>query len=324
MIWTKYIIQTTTKDADIISAILMDYDINDIQIENNVQLTDEELNQMYADFVLDLPADDGSCTIDFYIEFDENGTNRAKTEEKLDRLRDELKEAEELYGISPVKLESLEVDSYDWENNWKAYFKPFTIGDILIRPTWEEAPEGSKANVEILIDPGMAFGTGTHETTRLCVKAIRKYLEQGTSFMDLGCGSGILGIAAAKLGAAKITEVDIDPNAVNIAKENFVLNGIEGDHVSFRVGDLVKNEEVKAALSKDKADFICANIMAEVLAIMMGDLSDYLKEGGIIVMSGILTNKETLIKEAIAKNPFLEYISTDTDGDWVAVYAKRV
>lgn len=324
MIWTKYIIQTTTKDADIISAILMDYDINDIQIENNVQLTDEELNQMYADFALDLPEDDGSCTIDFYIEFDENGTNRAKTEEKLDRLRGELKEAEELYGISPVRFESLEVDSYDWENNWKAYFKPFTIEDILIRPTWEEVPAGYDGNVEILIDPGMAFGTGTHETTRLCVKAIRKYLKEGDAFMDLGCGSGILGIAAAKLGAGKVTEVDIDPSAVNIARENFALNGIEGGNVSFLVGDLVKNEEVKAALADNKADFICANIMAEVLAMMMGGLSDYLKEGGIIVMSGILTNKEALIREAISGNPALEYMHTEIDGDWVSVYARRV
>lgn len=324
MIWTKYIIKTTTKDVDIISAILLDYDIADIQIENNVQLSDEELNQMYADFVCELPEDDGSCIIDFYIEFDENGTNRLKTEEKLEQLKGELKDAEELFGISPVSFESLEVDSYDWENNWKAYFKPFTVEDILIRPTWEEAPSGIDSKVEILIDPGMAFGTGTHETTRLCIRAIRNYLKKGDRFMDLGCGSGILGIAAAKLSSSHVTEVDIDPTAVDIAKENFKLNGIAPDITDFLTGDLVKNTELKAALSKDKADLICANIMAEVLAMMMPGLSDYLKEGAVIVMSGILDTKEELIKKAISENPALEYLSTTHDGDWVAVAARRV
>ena len=323
MIWTKYIIKTTTKDADIISSILMDYDITDIQIENNVQLTDEELNAMYADFAYDLPEDDGSCTIDFYIEFDENGTNRLKTEEKLCALKSELKEAEEIFGIEPVSFESLEVDSYDWENNWKAYFKPFKVGDILIRPTWEEPPEGLEGKIEIVIDPGMAFGTGTHETTRLCLKAVNEYLKPGDEFYDLGCGSGILGIAAAKLGAKNVTEVDIDAQAIETAKENFAQNGLE-ENVGFLTGDLVKNEELKEKLRKNKADLICANIMAEVLAMMMQDLSDYLKEGGVLVMSGILNEKEELIKEAADKNKDLEYIKTARDGDWCAVYVKKV
>ena len=323
MIWTKYIIKTATKDADIISSILMDYDITDIQIENNVQLTDEELNAMYADFAYDLPEDDGSCIIDFYIEFDENGTNRLKTEEKLDALKAELKEAEGIFGIEPVSFESLEVDSYDWENNWKAYFKPFMVDDIWIRPTWEELPEGSEGKTEIVIDPGMAFGTGTHETTRLCLKAVNEYLKPGDEFCDLGCGSGILGIAASKLGAKNVTEVDIDASAVETAKENFAQNKIE-ENVSFLTGDLVENEELKEKLCGNKADLICANIMAEVLKMMMPGLSGYLKEGGVLVMSGILNEKEELIKEAAGENKDLEYIKTVRDGDWCAVYVKKV
>ena len=323
MIWTKYIIKTTTKDADLISSILMDYDITDIQIENNVQLTDEELNALYADFSCELPEDDGSCTIDFYVEFDESGTGRAVTEEKLSALEKELKEAEELFGIDPVSLESLEVDSYDWENNWKAYFKPFTVGDILIRPSWEEPADGLEGKIEIIIDPGMAFGTGTHETTRLCLKAISEYLKPGDEFSDLGCGSGILGIAAAKLGAADVTEVDIDAGAVKIAKENFENNKISGN-ASFITGDLVKNEEVKNSLRKKPADLICANILAQVLAMMADSLPSYLKPGGVLVMSGILNEKEELIKDAVFRNSALEYIKTEYDGDWCAVYVRKV
>ena len=320
MIWTKYIIRTTTKDADLVSSVLMDYDITDIQIENNVRLSDEELNAMYADFDYDMPEDDGSCIIDFYIEFDENGTNRLKTEEKLEHLKEELKEAEGLFGIEPVSLESCEVDSFDWENNWKAYFKPFSVENIFIRPTWEEAAPVPEGSAEIVIDPGMAFGTGTHETTRLCLKAVSRYLKSGDGFFDLGCGSGILGIAAARLGAADVTEVDIDAAAVETAKENFAVNGIS-ENVHFLTGDLVGNDRLKAELAGRKADLICANIMAEVLAMMMPGLSAYLKKDGVLVMSGILDTKEELIKNAIAENKELEYIKTEHDGDWCAVYA---
>ena len=324
MIWTKYIIKTTAKDEDIVSAILAKYDITDIQIENNISLTDEELNAMYADLDFELPAGDGSSTIDFYIEFDENGTNRLKTETMLDDLQKDLKAAEELFGIEPVSLESLEVDSDDWENNWKAYFKPFTVGDILIRPSWEEAPEGADARAQILIDPGMAFGTGSHETTRLCIKAISENIKEGDVFTDLGCGSGILGIAAIKLGASHAAEVDIDTGAVKIAKENFDINEIPEDKVTFITGDLVGNEEVRAQAAESRADLICANILAEVLKMMMPGLSDYLKDGGLLILSGIIREKEELIKEAIAENPELEYIRTEYDGEWAAVYVKKV
>ena len=322
MIWTKYIIKTTTKDADIVSSILLDYGITDIQIENNVQLTDEELNAMYADFVFELPEDDGRCIIDFYIEFDENGTNRLKTEEMLRKLETELREAEEIFGIEPVSLESLEVDSCDWENNWKAYFKPFSVGDIFIRPTWEEPCTAPEKAAEIVIDPGMAFGTGTHETTRLCLKAISEYLKEGDDFYDLGCGSGILGIAAAKLGAKSAFEVDIDAKAVQTAKENFEINKTDEKAV-FLTGDLVKNGELKERLSLAKADLICANILAQVLEMMMPDFQRYLKENGVLVMSGILNEKEDMIKDAVSKNEDLEYIKTDYDGDWCAVYVKK-
>lgn len=324
MIWTKYVIKTTTKDADIISAILMDYDITDIQIENNIQLTDDELNAMYADYALDLPEDDGSCTIDFYMEFDEDEEKRKETQAKLEELKQDLKDAEKTYGIEPVGFESLEVDSEDWENNWKAYFKPFAVEDILIRPTWEERPEGMEDKIEVVIDPGMAFGTGTHETTRLCLKAINSYLKPGDDFSDLGCGSGILGIAAVKLGARRAIEADIDARAAEIAEENFAVNNIPREKASFYTGDILKDETVKQVLAENKADLACANIMAEVLALMMPELSNYIKDGGILVMSGILNEREEMIKKAVSENSAFKYMKTIADGDWCAVYVKKI
>ena len=323
MIWTKYIIRTTTRDADMISAILMDYDINDIEIENNVQLTDDELNQMYADFAKELPEDDGSCTINFYMEFSENDADRAAEVEKLNALKQELKDAEELFGIEPVELESLEVDTADWENNWKEYFKPFNVDDILIAPTWEEIPEDAESSVVIRIDPGMAFGTGMHETTRLCLRGIRKYMKDGDRLLDLGCGSGILSIGAMKLGAKEVTAVDIDPQAVDIARENFEVNEIPMDKVTLMTGDVVNDEALKADLSKEGFEIVAANILAEVIAMMMPTLDVYLKEGAVLITSGILATKEQMIRDAVAANGHLEVIEVVPDGDWISVVCRK-
>ncbi|MBR6350257.1 MAG: 50S ribosomal protein L11 methyltransferase, partial [Lachnospiraceae bacterium] len=323
MIWTKYIIRTTTRDADMISAILMDYDINDIEIENNVQLTDDELNQMYADFAKELPEDDGSCTINFYMEFSENDADRAAEVEKLNALKQELKDAEELFGIEPVELESLEVDTADWENNWKEYFKPFNVDDILIAPTWEEIPEDAESSVVIRIDPGMAFGTGMHETTRLCLRGIRKYMKDGDRLLDLGCGSGILSIGAMKLGAKEVTAVDIDPQAVDIARENFEVNEIPMDKVTLLTGDVVNDEALKADLSKEGFEIVAANILAEVIAMMMLTLDVYLKDGAVLITSGILATKEQMIRDAVAANGHLEVIEVVPDGDWISVVCRK-
>ena len=226
MKYTQYTIKTTTKDADLVSVLLMDVGICDVQIENNVQLTDEELNQMYADFKKELPEDDGSCDVIFYREEKTPEEGQAFRRE----LTDLLKEAPDIYGIDPVAFECKDTDSADWENNWKEYFKPFRVDQILIAPTWEAIPDSidvlenkgggnqaeelSDPEIIIRIDPGMAFGTGTHETTRLCLRGLAHYIKEGDRVLDLGCGSGILGIGSIKLGASSVTSVDIDEQAV--------------------------------------------------------------------------------------------------------------
>ena len=368
MIWTKYTIKTTTKDADMVTAILMDYDIYDVQIENNVQLTDEELNQMYADFVKELPPDDGSCSLSFYVEF-EDSADRTEMDEKIEALSKGLEEAVELYGIEPTELICEDLNSADWENNWKEFFKPFTVDRIVIAPTWEELPEdlNSLASVDevhtfvhadeeigdagqaedktkaepaepesgeknitpdiiIRIDPGMAFGTGTHETTRLCLRELQKTLKSGDKVLDLGCGSGILGIAAMKLGTEKIVSVDIDEQAVAVAEENFEINEVAKEKSSFFVGNVVDDLALQDKLKAEAADgfdLVTVNILADVIAVMMPTLDQYLKKDGILITSGILNEKEQLIRDAIEANPNLALKDVQHDGDWVGITAVR-
>ena len=347
MKYTKYTIKTTTKDADLISAFLMDYDINDVQIENNVQLTDDELNQMYADFVKELPPDDGTCKLNFFIEFDENGVNRTATEKKMKELKEYLLDSCETFNLDPIEIIESEIESEDWEGNWKKYFQPFQVEDILIAPTWvdvdnisevlKEVPgyvsenktrdismvDVSDIKTVIKIDPGMAFGTGTHETTRLCLRGLRKFLKPGDKVLDLGCGSGILGIGAIRLGASSITSVDIDAQAVSVAKENFEINEVPSDVATFFVGDVVTNESLKESLGTGY-DVVVVNILAEVINMMLPTLDTYLKKDGILIMSGILDSREQLIKDAISANQNLTYLETTHDGEWVRISAKRI
>lgn len=350
MIWTKYTIKTTTKDADMVSAVLMDYGIFDVQVENNVQLTDEELNQMYADFVKELPPDDGSCSLSFYLEF-EDSDEPTERDQLIKDMTAGLDEAVSLFGIEPVELVCEDFNSSDWENNWKEFFKPFTVDRILIAPTWEEIPENpadvisvdqidtfvspegvhhvseaKEVNPDLIIriDPGMAFGTGTHETTRLCLRALQKYLKNNDRLLDLGCGSGILGIAGILLGAQSVTSVDIDEQAVTVAKENFAVNEIPEEKAEFYTGNAAGDESLAKTILKDGTyDILTVNILADVIIVMMPYLDRYLKEGGVLITSGILNTKEEAVKEAAAQNPALSFEGASYDGEWVSLIFKK-
>ena len=325
MKYTQYTIKTTTKDADLVSVLLMDVGICDVQIENNVQLTDEELNQMYADFKKELPEDDGSCDVIFYRE-EESSEDGVLFRDDLRRLLDE---APEIYGVDPVSLEIAQTDSADWENNWKEYFKPFRVDEIFIAPTWEEVPEEiegleTKGGLIIRIDPGMAFGTGTHETTRLCLRGLKQHIKEVDRVLDLGCGSGILGICAMKLGAGEVTSVDIDEQAVKVAIENYEVNRVPMEKCVFYTGDAVSDDDLKQKVLQDGAyDVVAVNILAEVIAQMLPMLDQYLKQGGILITSGILDSREEIIRDGIDANPNLEFLDVEHDGDWVRITARK-
>ncbi len=228
-----------------------------------------------------------------------------------------------LYGAAedPGSLETeAEVkDDSLWKDKWKEYFKPTHISDrIVVKPTWEEY-EPKDGEVLIEIDPGMAFGTGTHETTSMCMKALEKYVKPGASMLDAGCGSGILSIAAAKLGAADVLGVDIDEEAVRVSKENFALNGTD-DVCSAVVGDVTKGIDYRGG--RYQADIVAANLMAELLCMIAQGLADHLKDGGTLISSGILNEKEEMVRRAF-KEAGLTVTEVMHDGEWCCIMAEK-
>jgi ribosomal protein L11 methyltransferase len=206
------------------------------------------------------------------------------------------------------------VNAEDWSSSWKVHFKPLRVGKhLLIVPTWEEAPE-LPGDLVIRIDPGMAFGTGGHETTRLCLELVESVMENGPlltipSLLDLGTGSGILAMAANLLGAGRILALDIDPDAVEVARENLALNNMS---------ELIECGTTPLESLTEKFDIILANILAEELVRLAPYLTDHLQPGGSLILSGILSEKEQLVREGFASQP-LQYIQTVTAGEWVAL-----
>ena len=206
-----------------------------------------------------------------------------------------------------------------WKDKWKEYFKPAHISErIVVKPTWEEY-KPSEGEIMIEIDPGMAFGTGTHETTSMCMKALEKYVRPGMSMHDAGCGSGILSIAGAKLGASDVLGVDIDEEAVRVSEENFQINGTAGVCKAI-TGDVT--EGIRYNGTQFQADIVAANLMAELLCMISQGLSDHLKKGGVLVSSGILNEKEEMVKSAF-ESAGLTVIEVMHDGEWCCVIAEK-
>ena len=186
MKWKKFTLETTTDAVDYLGSMFDDIGIEGMEIEDNVPLTESETKGMFIDILPELPPDDGTARVSFYLDEDED------TEEKLKAVREGLEEIRQFVNIGTAKITESETDDKDWINNWKQYFKPFTVDHILIKPTWEEIPEEHKDKLLIQIDPGTAFGTGKHETTQLCIRQLEKYVKPGDTMLDMGCGSGIL------------------------------------------------------------------------------------------------------------------------------------
>ena len=214
-------------------------------------------------------------------------------------------------------------EDLDWVNNWKKYFKSFTVGDFFIKPTWEDSYDTHKDMKIIEIDPGTAFGTGKHDTTQLCIKQLIDYVKPGDNVLDLGCGSGILSIAAKRLGAGKVTMTDIDSAAIEASKENFKVNNIPTNDVTMIEGNILEDENMQADFEHHSYDIVVANIFADVIIQIAGIVDRFLKPNGVFISSGIIYMKEDAVKEAIDTNSNLKLVRVEKQGDWRAVMAEK-
>jgi ribosomal protein L11 methyltransferase len=317
MKWKKYTLYTTTEAEDIVSSILDSFGVEGIEIEDNVPLSEAETKGMFIDILPELPEDKGEAKIHFYLE------DTSLDSELFDNIRAELKEMSDFVDLGSCIIEESETEDKDWINNWKKYFKPFYVDDILIKPTWEQVPENDNSNLMIEIDPGTAFGTGSHETTQLCIKQLKKYIKAGDKVLDLGCGSGILSIAAIKLFASEVVGTDLDENAITASNENALINNISKDEFKVYMGNIIEDEELKENVGFEEYDIIVANILADVIILLTKVVPAHLKKGGVFIMSGIINTKENAVREALEAVAELKIIETTYQGEWVSFTAVK-
>lgn len=318
MKWNKYTIETTAEAEEIVTYTLSELGITNVEIEDKKPLSEADKKKMFVDILPDL-VDDGKAYVSFYLEVLED--NSAELNEILVNVKNELLEMAEFTDMGSLNITQSVTEDEDWINNWKAYFKPFYIDDILIKPTWEELPEGKDYSMYIDIDPGIAFGTGMHETTRLCIRQLRKYVNGEINLLDVGCGSGILSIIGLKLGAGKATAIDIDPDATKATFENAEVNGIDMSTYTVFDGNILEDKEIQDKTGYECYDIVVANILADVIIPLQRIIALHMKKGAILITSGIINTKEQEVKEAIEANDALEIKEITRDGDWVSITA---
>ena len=316
MKWNKFRIKTTTEAEDIVCSSLMDLGIQGVEVEDKIPLTQREKEQMFVDILPEIDVDDGVAYISFYLEEDED------KEKMLQAVREELKEIGTYVNVGSMDIEESQTEDVDWVNNWKQYFHQFTIDDVLIIPSWEDVQPEDEDKMIIHIDPGTAFGTGMHETTQLCIRQIKKYVTEDTEILDVGCGSGILGMLALKFGAKHSTGTDLDPCAIDATHENMDVNGISRDQYRVMIGNIIDDKEVQDQVGYDRYDIVAANILADVLVPLTPVILNHLKSGGIYITSGIIEEKEETVVEAV-KAAGLEVLEVNHQGEWVSVTARK-
>lgn len=337
MKWKKFTIETTTAAVDFISEELSELGIDGIEIEDHVPLTESETKGMFIDILPEMPPDDGSARISFYLPGDREtaetafnggdaphmGCTLLDHDQVLEKVREALEEIRLFVEAGSLTIQESETEDKDWMNNWKEFFHPFAVGDILIKPTWEEVPKEHQDKLCITIDPGSAFGTGTHETTQLCISGLQKYLRPDDRVLDVGTGSGILAITALKLGAGAAFGTDLDESAVTAARENAAVNGIGEDQFTVIPGNLIDDPAVQAAAGDEAYDVAVANILAPVIILLQDEIGRHIKPGGIWITSGIVDSKEEEVKAAFAIHPEFELLEVNHQGEWVSVIVRK-
>ena len=316
MRWKKYRLETLSEAEDIVSATLAEAGVEGVEIEDKVPLTEAEKQQMFVDILPDAPDDDGIAYLSFYLDAEEDH------KELLGRIREELESLRDFMDIGTCKIEESLTEDKDWINNWKEYFHQFYVDDILITPSWEEVRPEDVDKLVIHIDPGTAFGTGLHETTQLCLRQLKKHITPQTQLLDVGTGSGILAIAARKLGAAHAVGTDLDPCAITAVQENLEANGISPDYMDVILGNIIDDPAVQEQVGLEAFDVVMANILAEVLVRLTPEVVRHMKKGAYYITSGILTEKEGLVREAMEKAG-LKVEEVTYQNDWCSVTARK-
>lgn len=316
MKWNRFRLKTTTEAEDIVISMLADLGVEGVQIEDKVPLTQEDKEQMFVDILPDMPEDDGCAYLTFYLEENEN------CGQLLGRVKEELEEMRSYLNIGEGTMEQSETEDVDWVNNWKKYFHQFYIDDILVIPSWEKVKEEDTGKLVIHIDPGTAFGTGMHETTQLCIRALRKYVKEGSRILDVGCGSGILGMLALKFGALYAVGTDLDPCAVSATCANMEENGIPKSRYEVMTGNIIHDTGIQEAVGYACYDIVAANILADVLVPLTPVIVRQMKPGGVYITSGIIDDKEEDVVEAV-KTAGLEVLEINYQGEWVSVVARK-
>lgn len=340
MIWKKITIETTTEAVDMISYTLGELGVGGIEVEDKVPLSEEDKKAMFIDILPELPPDDGVALISCYIDNPEQDVDAL-----VSQIEKELKDIGQFMNIGSGKIVLGETEDKDWIDNWKEFFHPFWLDNILIKPTWvaEADIERKPGDIMVEIDPGTAFGTGGHETTQLCIGQLKKYLTGEETVFDIGCGSGILSIIAAKLGAKRVFGVDIDELAVKASFENCKVNCIGAEQAGFAKGDIIGDADfVQSLLNGEvqkhvfeqfgtvyedcmdgiqKYDVVVANILADVIIPLSGKVAPFLKENGVFISSGIINTKEQEVQDALLEHGY-EILEVTHMKDWTAFTAR--
>ena len=316
MKWNQFRLKTTTEAEDIVSSMLADLGIEGVQIEDKIPLTQSDKEQMFVDILPDIPEDDGCAYLTFYLDED------VDKQELLLKVRQELEEMRSYLNVGECTIEESQTEDVDWVNNWKQYFHQFYIDDILVIPSWENVEAKDSDKMVIHIDPGTAFGPGMHETTQLCIRQLKKYVTEDTEILDVGCGSGILGMLALKFGAKHSVGTDLDPCAIDATYENMDNNGISRDQYEVMIGNIIDDKAVQDKVGYEKYDIVAANILADVLVPLTPVIIHQMKKGGIYITSGIIEDKEDVVVEAV-KEAGLEVLEVNHQGEWVSVTARK-
>lgn len=357
MKWKQITIKTIPEAEDIIISSLYDIGLEGAQIEDSQPLTEEEKKQMFVDIPLEPQADCGIAYLKFFVEVpdekkssnthnkDENNKKLApglnaeadnsyvpaslalpngfrSLDELLEAIRVELEELRQFMDIGEGTISLSETEDKDWMNNWKEYFHQFTIDDLLVLPSWEEVNEEDTDKKILRIDPGTAFGTGMHETTQLCIRQIKKYVDADTKLLDIGTGSGILAIVALMYGAKEAVGTDLDECAIDAVAENMKKNQISSEQFTMMIGNIIDNKEIQEKIGFEQYDLAVVNILAEVLVPLTPIVFKTLKKDGFYITSGILQEKEELVVDAVERAG-MTVMEVTRQGEWVSITARK-